>query len=309
MNKPTRRQHTVWRKYLRAWATNDQICCAMAGKSFSASLMKIGQERDFYRMHEMTEADIALIRATFIAPMGNPLLREMSEQWIGVFDHIRKMRLLAEQLGIDASSALEDTYIQGEESLQSSIEQNAIHLLDRLLAEDDFCLVETSDYGIFMHFMMTQYFRTSRMLENLRRGMGDRFGGTLERSMGLMRHMFASTAGFTLLAEREVMKSYLLVNDSGVPFITGDQPVINVMAVDLPDDKAVDDCEFYYPLSPRKALFIAKRSDYSSGKVSEAQAREFNRLIAVAAEKQIYGETLSDLDDVLHLVGRHLAPN
>lgn len=179
--------------------------------------------------------------------------------------------------------------------------------MERLLASETFCLDDDDDYVVFVHFLMTQYFRTNRLLGNVKRGMDDRFNGTLERSMGALRHIFATAAGFTLFSERSTMKPYLQINDTDVPFITGDQPVINTLAVDLPADVAVRDCEFYYPLSPQKALVITTSDHFTSGRVTDAaQAKEFNRLIAVAAERQIFAASGPDLHGVAGLVGQHI---
>lgn len=309
MSKPTRRQHTVWRKYLRPWAASEQIWCVMAGKEpFRAALMKVGQERDFYRVQDMTDADIALIHAALVAPMNHEIQRIAAERWISEFNFLRGMRRQFKDMGIDATSALEPLYIEAEEKLHGEIERNALPLLERLIAADEFCLTDEDDYITFAHFLMTQYFRTSRMLGNMRRGMDTRFVGTLERSMGALRHIMATAAALTLCAERATIKPYILVNDTHVPLITGDQPIINMLAVDLPADTMVQDCEFYYPLSPDHALVILRDERFSSGRISEPQvAQEFNRLIALSAERQAYAAAESDLTDIKGLVGRHAA--
>ncbi|WP_454830933.1 DUF4238 domain-containing protein [Pseudoxanthomonas wuyuanensis] len=306
MNKPTRRQHTVWRSYLRSWASGEQIWCFMAGKEpFRAALMKVGQERDFYRIQDMTDGDIALIHAALIAPMGHEIQRRAAERWILEFNRLRDLRRQLDGAGIDAAQATEAVYIEAEEQLHGEIERNALPLLERLKASDAFCLSDDDDYIVFVHFLMTQYFRTSRMLGNMRRGMGTRFEGTLSRSMGVLRHIMATAAGFTLFAERATMKCHVLVNDTDVPLITGDQPVINMLAVDLPADAMAKDCEFYYPLSPSKALVILVDDRFAGGRICEAHvAEEFNRLIALSAERQVYAASESDLANIKRLVGK-----
>ncbi|WP_372530492.1 DUF4238 domain-containing protein [Xanthomonas sp. NCPPB 3005] len=307
MNKPTRRQHTVWRKYLRAWASKEQIWCSMGDAPFRAGLMKVGQERDFYRVRDMTDEDVTLVHGAFIAPMNSEIQRRSAERWLSDFNALGRIRRLLEAQGIDAASTLEPLYIELEEKLHGDIEDNALPLLERLLASEIFCLVDDDDYMVFVHFLMTQYFRTTRLSANVKRGMDGRFSGTLERSMGALRHMFATAAGFTLFSERATLKPYLLINETDVPLITGDQPVINTLAVDLPADIAVQDCEFYYPLSPQKALVITTSDCFSSGRIFDAaQAHEFNRLIAVAAERQIFGANEPDLYGVAALVGQHI---
>lgn len=279
-----------------------------AREPFPAALMKVGQERDFYRIQDMTDEDIALIHAVCVAPMGSPLQRKAAERWIFEFNRVREIRRRLEAMGIDATSVMEPAYIEAEERLHGEIERAALPLLDRLIASETFCLSDDEDYMVFVHFLMTQYFRTSRMLGNMRRGMGPRFEGTLERSIGVLRHIFATATGFTLYAQRTTMKAHLLLNDTPVPLITGDQPVINMLAVERPDGVVVDDCEFYYPLSPHKALVILKDDRFSSGRIGEPQvAREFNRLIALSAERQVYAARQADLADAKGLVGRHAA--
>lgn len=308
MNSPTRRQHTVWRNYLRAWATKEQVWCGMPQKCFPANLMNVGQERDFYRIAEMTDEDVALVRAALVVPIRNQLLKELAEQWLQAFEQVRQMRRMLDGLAPGASSGLEKAFVEAEEKLQGAIEQNAIPLLERLLLAETFCLDEDSEYSAFMHFMMTQYFRTTRILGNMRRDMDERFLGTLDRSMGAIRHISATNVAWTLIAERSTMKPYLLTNRSGVALIAGDQPVINMLAVDIAADVMVEDCEFYYPLSPEKALVVSKSDRFASGLIADPQtAKEFNRLIAVSAERQIFAAKASDLEDVVSLVGRHVA--
>jgi len=110
MKKPTRRQHTVWRKYLRAWAKGDQIWCAMAHDTFEADLMKVGQERDFYRIREMTESDVAWVKASLVDPMRPPELRHAAGQWLAVFATIGGLRRKLEMIGADTSH-MEAIYI------------------------------------------------------------------------------------------------------------------------------------------------------------------------------------------------------
>lgn len=278
-----------------------------AREPFPAALMKVGQERDFYRIQDMTDEDIALIHAVCVAPMEQPIQRKAAEKWIFEFNRLREIRRGLEAIGMDATSAMEPAYIEAEERLHGEIERAALPLVDRLIASEKFCLSDDEDYMVFVHFLMTQYFRTSRMLGSMRRAMGPRLEGTLERSMGALRHIFATAAGFTLYAERTTMKAHLLLNDTHVPLITGDQPVINMLAVDLPDGVIVEDCEFYYPLSPQKTLVILEDDRFSSGRIGDPRvAKEFNRLIALSAERQVYAAAEADLADAKGFVRQRI---
>jgi hypothetical protein len=47
-----KKQHYVWRKYLRPWATNEKIYCwrRKENKVFGADLMGVANETFFYRV-------------------------------------------------------------------------------------------------------------------------------------------------------------------------------------------------------------------------------------------------------------------
>lgn len=51
---------------------------------------------------------------------------------------------------------------------------------------------------------------------------------TLERVADVLVHIYAVNVGYSLYADRERYKIALLENHSEVPFITADQPVINI---------------------------------------------------------------------------------
>ena len=53
----------------------------------------------------------------------------------------------------------------------------------------------------------------------------------------------------------------LIHNDLGMPFITGDQPVINTYAVNAINAQ-IDNVEFYYPVSPTLAILISDKEEY-----------------------------------------------
>ncbi|MEQ4575867.1 MAG: DUF4238 domain-containing protein [Gammaproteobacteria bacterium] len=304
----TRRQHTVWRNYLRAWAQDGKIWCAMDGKVFRAALMNVGQERDFYEIRDLMDSDVDIIRKTLIDAISNPIQKKAASDWLPIFQMVSKTRKHFEDMGIDASEALRPMYIQLEELLHSEIERNATPLLERLLVADRFCLDGDKEYGVFVHYVMTQYFRTSRIKQNLQRGIGDLApDGYVDRAIGVIRHICATASAITLISSKNALRPYLVLNGSGVPFITGDQPVINIIAAKAGFDTLVDDCEFYYPLSPGKALFISRSDDYSSGWIKDSESVKYlNRLIARSAEKQIYASDESEFGDCAALVGSHL---
>jgi hypothetical protein len=57
-----RRHHYVWRYYLGAWVLNNKVFCLMNGKIFEPNPIRVGIEKDFYAMSELSDEDIIFIR-------------------------------------------------------------------------------------------------------------------------------------------------------------------------------------------------------------------------------------------------------
>jgi hypothetical protein len=87
-----------------------------------------------------------------------------------------------------------------------------------------------------------------------------------------------------------------------VPFVTGDQPVINTYAVGLDLEEEPEDLEFYHPLTPAIALLLTRKERYraqSAFPVTESEVMEYNRYIRGQSGKQIYGSTRDVLEQIL----------
>jgi Protein of unknown function (DUF4238) len=70
--------------------------------------------------------------------------------------------------------------------------------------------------------------------------------------------MCAVTMGGSFFVSRRQFKILLIDNHTSVPFITSDQPIINMLA--NPTGFAVPErVEFYYPLSPTRAMLYLEK--------------------------------------------------
>ncbi|SQB92165.1 Uncharacterised protein [Clostridium tetanomorphum] len=79
--------------------------------------------------------------------------------------------------------------------------------------------------------------------------------------------------------QQYVWQKYLKVweNDSKIPFITGDQPVINIHA-SLIKHVETTDLALYYPLSPTMSLLITKEQ-LCNTKCSIERVKEYNDMV------------------------------
>ncbi len=100
----------------------------------------------------------------------------------------------------------------------------------------------------------------------------------------------------------------LIRNRSAVPFITGDQPVVNIHA---DGETAPELMSIYYPLSPELALFFYEPEEAAPIPVAVERddlAADLNLRIARTSQSQIYASTAEVLEDVKGGLQRAQAP-
>jgi hypothetical protein len=289
----TRKQHYVWRKYLRAWAPQESIWCLRNGKLFRSGLMGVGQEKDFYRIKEMSAEDIKFLRD--FCSVQSPGLRKVNLNWIGLFNKIFELKNSMLEGGADADQleqAMTQASIQLEESFQGAIEQRGVDPLDALLKGDASFYRDISGKTAFVHFLCTQYTRTKAMkeralLKEYRLAVRDP-----EVIWNAMAHIIATSLGSSLV--REQYDLFLLRNNTATPFITGDQPVINVHATAVAPGAPVKDLDLYYPISPSLAVLVALAPPDDSD-LTEVDVVRYNALMAHHAHEQLYAANSEDL--------------
>ena len=69
-----RKQHHVWKSYLRAWAHEEKIFCLQSGRVFESNICDVAVERDFYKLPTLSKEDIGYIRL-LIGKSPNPATR------------------------------------------------------------------------------------------------------------------------------------------------------------------------------------------------------------------------------------------
>jgi hypothetical protein len=117
-----RRQHHVWRSYLEAWATDGKIFCLQGGQIFNPNVTKVAVERDFYKLHTLTDTDIQAIRLIF---SNSPTpAKEIFENFICMLGFAGRLKAelpSVEDPGIDAQ--LDRYMISAEENFHACLER------------------------------------------------------------------------------------------------------------------------------------------------------------------------------------------
>lgn len=291
----TRRQHHVWRSYLESWATGNKIFCLQDGKIFSPNVVNVAVQRDFYKLQTLTNMDVMCIRLLF--KDSHEAAAPVIENFIAMFGLVGRLKKLAAR---DPAIAVHiDRYmIVAEEEFHSHLEGDIKPVFDAIRNKDLSFYHDPVLCGQFAHFLSLQHLRTKGMRERMFATVTALPEGfSLERCWPVLRHAAAVNIGGSLLIERHKRPLVLLENDTGIPFITGDQPTVNLLAPPLGEKPRL--LALYYPVSPRLAVILDEAdepTDFRQGQVSMAQVQTLNGCIQRAAHKQVFASEREVLD-------------
>jgi len=301
-----RKQHYVWKYYLKSWTQNGIIYCLQNRKIFPATLKGVAAERDFYQLKELSLADISYIKTVLINP-ATEHLQKLNLGWIEFFNQIFKLKKFANSLNLKSAEidGYLDTLINNfEEDYHARIESDAKDIVDAILAEDLSFYDDTKKNINFTQFVSLQYFRTVGMAAIKWPKLPDQPNINHEAVSQVARHIFATNVGRDLFSNRMKYKILLLKNRTPSQFITGDQPVVNTYSV---PGKEPEELELYYPFSPSLAILISDKTEYANQEkvlLNENQVLDYNSQIERHSYRQLYAsseKTLQSLGKPFHV--------
>ena len=304
LKQKKKRQHYVWRHYLRQWSIEEQIYCLMNGKIFKSNIMNVAQEKYFYKLKQLNTDEINFLK-TMIEIDNRPLMKKLNYGWIEIFNKLFELKTLLNNKGIstlELENLFDVAICNFEEELHTQIEPIGDDFLKSLYNKDISFYQDESQTMSFFIFICQQYFRTKKMSVNIKNALlgFDKFN--IDAMWSILRHILATQLGFSLYQDRNKYHLILLENTSPFPFITGDQPIINTYAVGLKLEEEVEELELYYPLTPNLALLISEKDEYSSStvlSVSEYEVIEYNKWIYNESNSQIYASNKDILEKLL----------
>jgi hypothetical protein len=122
-------------------------------------------------------------------------------------------------------------------------------------------------------------------------------GADMKRCASLCAILAALVVADSLYTDRAKFKIVLLDNDTQVPFVTGDQPIINYHATfgygDVPEK-----LEYFYPLSPKRAMVLLESARERSSVLSANEVQQFNKMMVVNSHGQVFGNSGRYLDEL-----------
>lgn len=301
-----RHQHYVWRYYLNAWAENEQIYCLRNKKIFKTNLMGIAQERDFYRLKELNEQDIFLINKLLIEQSPEFIRKEheiLLKIFLAPYELIKKLRK-EKKMTPELEDILDEAVNNFEENLHAMIESQAIPYLDKLRKKDGMFLQDDDNCIEFFHYLAVQYHRTSKrkaaIIDTFKKiplqyvDMAATFN--IEKIWNIMSHILSTNVAWSLFINRLKYKLILIENETQIPFITSDQPLINSAAVGGLEPKTLD---IYYPISPTVAIYLTENAVISTSNIVVNNMNEidgYNKAIIGQAKEQLYANSKEVLE-------------
>ncbi len=280
-----RRQHHVWQKYLEPWSKDGAIYFLANGQIKKTGTRVIAVEKDFYALEKLNQQDMALVKRLVVDTQNRSSQRA----------HDKFLSRLFSPLWFEGNNAVVDKLIDVYrtnvlEDHHAAIEASFIPLLEKALSGDVGFYADDKGCAIFLNFICSQYMRTKGLKEKIISQSHVVTGLDLSRIWVIWSLMFATNMGSSIYVERKRRRLFLLHNNTKIPFITGDQPVINF---DATAPTAPEKVSFYYPISPGLALFLSEVDETPpfSSDLSVERVKDFNIKIIEHSHSQVFGHS------------------
>ena len=292
-----RGHHYVWKHYLNAWATNSQVYCLRNGNIFPINTTKIAKERDFYRLHKLSEKDVLFLKTYVMGITPDRRLREHYFAHIRLFSSLPHMSEFASQSLKSPFEELQSLVIEAREDLYAEIESQGRPYIEFLKANDTSFFLRPKCAMQFLHYLFIQHFRTKNMREKyLHACRLLRLPFDESRVWPFIAYISATNISYSYFRDSEMFQITVLVNETDIPFITSDQPTINVLATG--DSGTTHKLALYYPLSPTRAMVFHEKSEleFERGSfLNISEVQHYNELVKIHASEFIVSNSFAHL--------------
>jgi hypothetical protein len=257
--------HHTPRQYLLPWADADErIAWYGYGKVDRSGLTVVGGENDFYQLKELAVPDIDCLKLFIdgLPERGREGHRELLE----MYTRPTRLKRYLEERGLqnpEATQQLDVLIANLNENYHAAIEKNFWPYLESIKARDFSFYEDPQQASEFFHGLYVQYLRTKAVKERACQKENVLFDD-VGRVWDVMSHILAVEAGASFFARRREFRILVLDNDTDVPFITSDQPIINRLTPGG-DWSVPERMELYYPLSPSQAMLYLEKTTRVGG--------------------------------------------
>lgn len=312
-----KRHHHVWAKYLSRWGngTEDVFYTTKKTRKIAHdSVRSIVADNYFYKITTLASKHIKVIEG--FSRLSPDHLHKQHMSYLNDFLMMQKAEVIYRKSckqNQEAEQHLHALKCNLLENLHAAHEKKALPVLAALADEQLEVLLNKQHMIEFMAFLGHQISRTKTFRESViralprRNAMENEIVDSMAHSWWFLSYMFGMSLGFSLYSDRHTARHALLVNDTQMPFITSDQPIVNVHSC-VSETEMVEppNSDLYYPISPRIAYIICDSERFMQGKnrVDEATVAELNTKIASQAMVHIIGDSESAIRPFMNYIGR-----
>jgi hypothetical protein len=311
-----KRHHYVWAKYLARWGngTTNVFYTTKTGKVAHDSVRAIAAEDYLYKVTTLTKEQVDVIKG--FSRLSPESLQQQHMSYLDDFLELQQAEAIYRRSGVrsqEAEQHLHALKCNLLENLHASHEQ-AVQPVLAALADEQLEVLQDKQYMIeFMAFFGHQFCRTKPFRDGVIRNLVRRnameigVADAVTHAWWFMSYMFGMSFGNSLYLSRHDDKHALLINDTSVPFITSDHPIVNVHpCVSETAFIAPEHADLYYPISPRIAYIICNSERFTSGRnaIDETTVVELNSKLAAQAMVHIVGNSESAIRPFQRLIGR-----
>lgn len=318
-----RKHHYVWANYMMRWSPNALDVYYSTKKNNIAvdSVRGLNVERDFYKMNNLTNEHIQVIKG--FSRCSDDVLHKEHMSCLDNFLLVQQLSDVYKGSGIQdkkMDALLKAVYCNFIENYHS-VHESRVHLILESLANKDLSVLGIdNNMLIFMVFISHQITRTKAFKDNILTAcvesnspINANFENVVKECWWFMGYMFGKNIGRSLYLSRKYYTHSLLINETNKPFITSDQPIVNTHQAVTNKVKKLEDYEYdlYFPISPKVAYMINRSSRFPEGKVQVCVdiVDEMNIKIAKNAHVHIISNSNESIRPYLTYIGTNFKRN
>ncbi|WP_410734470.1 DUF4238 domain-containing protein [Citrobacter portucalensis] len=312
-----KRHHYVWANYLTRWGngTKNVYYSTKTGKIAYDSVRAIAVDDYFYKTTKLTSKHVEIIK--LFSSKSTDHLHRQHMLYLNDYLKMQRLETIFCESGMqdkETETLLHATKCNLMENLHSAHERSVQPVL-AALADEQLDVLQNEQHMLdFMIFLGHQIARTKPFRDGIFRAQSRsniveiEVAETMAHAWWFLSYMFGMNLGWSLYSSRNDTRHSLLINDTKLPFITSDHPIVNVHScVSESELKAPEHADFYYPISPRIAYIICDSKRFALGKniVDESTVNNFNVKVASQAMIHIIGSTENSIMPLKKYIGRH----
>jgi hypothetical protein len=305
-----KKQHYVWRHYLRTWADNETIWAFFKElkRVEKPNLMGVAQERYFYKLIDFTEKEEIFLK-NFIDKNSPIAVKDLNFDFLNLFTSTGKLKKQLEQNSnpdIDKEKIAEEIRkleINLMEVTHGKMEALGFKLLEFKSLEELKTILQDDYIFDAIMFLCFQYFRTRPMKNSVIKSFeGDKFEDFAKKAWNILSYTLATTLAKSISLDKN-LKFIFIENQTENHFITSDQPIFNILNDKFDKNGEINELELYYPISPVNSIIIHFRPEQKEQFVnliaSDENVEYYNKKVFENSEFYVFAKTEEQLNKMM----------